>query len=278
LGLSVVLALYISELEATGCENSFLGLIVVVAYIMLAVNIVGVLLNRCRAEFSKIAFYIFFSGNLILSGIILVVAFAGYGQSNVCANSKLFYKFAVAEVIFIVVMTLLILFSSFYWIQRYSNSPGNLAWLALFLGFDWSKGLASSMTAIGLIGLSVSLITIFSNGIAAWKGITTTVKKVVVGCWTVCLLLILTNEIVAIVTYFSNSWISFNDVVAKKLLLTFLALNMVEFAFWIYGLMTLRYENGDPIRDSLLNFGKQDSFEEEEREVQPEGKGYGTIK
>jgi hypothetical protein len=256
-----------------------LGLIAVVSFILLALNFIGVLLNRCRTEFNKISFYIFFTGGLILSGIVLIVGFAGYGQSNVCANSKLFYKFAVVEVIAIVLMTLLILFTSFYWIQRYSNSPGNIGWLFLFFGFDWKDGLSSGMTTIGIISLSISLITLFANVIAAWKGITITIKKIVVGCWTVCLLLILINEIVAIATYFSNSWESYNDTVAKKLLLTFLALNMVELGFWIYGLMTLRYENGDPIRDSLLNFAKEDSFvEAEERDVEENGKRFGTIK
>jgi hypothetical protein len=62
---------------------------------MLAGNIIAVLINRCRTDFSKAPFYILFAGSLILAGIILVVAFAGYGGSNVCANSKLFYRFAV---------------------------------------------------------------------------------------------------------------------------------------------------------------------------------------
>lgn len=60
--------------------------------------------------------------------------------------------------------------------------------------------------------------------------------------------------------YFSNSWESYNDVIGKKLILTFLALNMVELAFWIYGLLTIRYENGDPVKNSLLSFTKKESI------------------
>lgn len=160
---------------------------------MLAANIVAVLINRCRTDFSKAPFYVLFAGSLILSGIILVVAFAGYGGSNVCANSKLFYRFAVVETIFIVVMTLLILFSNFYWIQRYSNSPGNLAWLFLFFGFDWKPQLTGNMTTIGVICLLISVITLIANGFAAWKGITETIKKLVVAFWTICLLLMFVN-------------------------------------------------------------------------------------
>jgi len=28
--------------------------------------------------------------------------------------------------------------------------------------------------------------------------------------------------------------------------------------FWLFGLMTLEYENGDSIRDELINFGRND--------------------
>ncbi len=87
----------------------------------------------------------------------------------------------------------MVLFMSFYWIQRYSNSPGNLAWVFLFFGFAWGSGFDSRMTTIGVLSLIISLITLISNGIAAWKGITTTVKKIVVFCWATALLLMVIN-------------------------------------------------------------------------------------
>lgn len=228
---------------------------------MLAANLIAILYMRCKEEFSKISFYIFLTADLLLAGIVLVVSFAGFGQNNVCANNKVFFKFAVAEVIVIVIITLFILFSAFYWVQRFSNSPGNLAWIFMFFGFAWTEQFGSKMTAIGTLCLIVSLITFLANGIAAWKGITTGTKKIVVGFWTVDLLLMFVNEIVAIAVYFQNSdTTSYNDVAAKKLLQTFLAINIIEFLLWIFGLLTLKYENGDPIRDSLLNFGKNDEL------------------
>lgn len=54
--------------------------------------------------------------------------------------------------------------------------------------------------------------------------------------------------------YLSNSdKESFNDLVAKKLLQTFLPINALDAIFWIYGLLTLAYANGDKIRDILIN-------------------------
>ena len=261
LSLCTVIALYVCELDNAACDNSFFKLIAVVGYIMLAANLVAILYMRCREEFSKIAFYIFLTADLLLAGIVLVVAFAGFGQSNVCANNKVFFKFAVAEVIVIVVLTLFILFSAFYWVQRFSNSPGNLAWIFLFFGFAWSEQFGPKMTALGALCLTVSLITLLANAVAAWKGITIGTKKIVVGCWTLDLLLMFVNEVVAIAVYFQNSdTSSYNDVAAKKILQTFLAINVIEFLLWIFGLLTLKYENGDPIRDSLLNFGRNDEL------------------
>ena len=39
----------------------------------------------------------------------------------------------------------------------------------------------------------------------------------------------------------------------KKLLQTFLIINVIDGIFWVYGLLTLAYANGDKIRDMLLN-------------------------
>lgn len=210
---------------------------------------------------------------------MLVVSFAGYGGDNICANNKVLYKFVVVDIIFVVIMTLLILFASFYWIQRYSNSPGNLSWVVLFLGFSWTSAFSSQMITIGVISLVISLISLIANGIAAIKGITSTIKKLIIVCWALGLLLMITNEIIAIVAYFQNSdSSSYNDVMAKKLLQIFMAINMIELVLWVFGILTLKYENGDPIRDSLLNFGKNDSFLEEPREFESNIKGFGTIK
>lgn len=39
------------------------------------------------------------------------------------------------------------------------------------------------------------------------------------------------------------------DTVATKAFQTFAAVNILDLFFWIYGYLTLEYENGDKIRD-----------------------------
>lgn len=148
------------------------------------------------------------------------------------------------------------LFLSFYWVQRYTNAPGNFTWVVMFLGFSWTLAFNSKMIAIGVLHLLICFLTILANGIAAAKGITTGVKKIIVGEWVLALLIMVITEIIAIATYFQNSdSTDFNDQIAKKLLQIFIAVNVLDLLFWLFGLLTLNYENGDKIRDALLTFG-----------------------
>ena len=45
---------------------------------------------------------------------------------------------------------------------------------------------------------------------------------------------------------------SFADASARVLLEVFLGVNVIEFALWVFGLLTLQYENGGRVRDGLL--------------------------
>ena len=142
---------------------------------------------------------------MIISGIILVISFVGFGSENVCAQNKVLFKFAVLEVIFISIMAVMILLISFYWIQRYSNSPGNFTWVILFLGFTWNENYNSKMVTIGVISLVICVLTIIVNMVVGIKGITAAIKKGVVIFWGFCLLLMVINEIIAIVTIFQGA-------------------------------------------------------------------------
>ena len=74
-------------------------------------------------------------------------------------------------------------------------------------------------------------------------------------------------EIIAIGIYLGNSDLSgFEDIVAKKLLQTYLPVNVIDGLFWIYGLLTLAYANGDKIRDMLINENEREDLKEEQEE------------
>ncbi len=85
----------------------------------------------------------------------------------------------------------------------------------------------------------------------------------------------------AVVTYLSNSEPSdYNSTYAVKLLLVFAVLNVLEIGFWLWGLLTMSYENGDKIRDSILDNNKEDT--EHQSSIDPyeefaAGQNIGTI-
>ncbi len=87
-------------------------------------------------------------------------------------------------------------------------------------------------------------------------GMTTRMKKVLFFQWIGGLILMLICEIIALAMYLNYSdKDSFNEVVAKKLAQTYLPINALDAFFWVYGLLTLAYANGDLIRDTLLAEG-----------------------
>jgi hypothetical protein len=70
----------------------------------------------------------------------------------------------------------------------------------------------TKMYLICCLSAVICLLSILANGVAALKGITTGVKKLIVVCWVGCFILMIVNEIIAIITYFqSTSSHSYSD-------------------------------------------------------------------
>lgn len=101
---------------------------------------------------------------------------------------------------------LLVFILPLLWIQRYTNSPGNLVWPGLFLLFAYkSEGeLSTLLLLISASTLLISLFTFIINIFAGFKGITTTVKSIVKVFWFVDLLLIISNEALAVKAYMDS--------------------------------------------------------------------------
>lgn len=88
-----------------------------------------------------------------------------------------------------VVLGFMILILPFHWVQRYTNTPGNLVWLFLFFGFTWTLNYQIPMLIEAVIAIVVSVLSFGVNTFAC-KGITTTIKKYIVIVWIFTLILI----------------------------------------------------------------------------------------
>ena len=111
------------------------------------------------------------------------------------------------------------------------------------------------MLIIGILCLIISLTSFLVNLFAAFQGTTTTMKKIIVVQWIFALLLMVANEVMAIIDYLANTGNdneSYHQILGKTLLAIFIPVNILDILFWLWGLLTLTYENGDKIRDALM--------------------------
>ena len=140
------------------------------------------IVTRCTNTFARIFFFIMFAANLILAGIILFLGMVGLAEYNTCANNRVLHRFAMIEGFISIVLAFMIVFLPFHWIQRYSNTPGNLVWILLFFGFGWTSQFKISLLIEGVIYAFISAMT-FGVNVFACKGITTQMKKIIVIEW-----------------------------------------------------------------------------------------------
>lgn len=74
----------------------------------------------------------------------------------------------------------------------------------------------------------------------------------------------------------------FFSIIANKSLLTFIFVNILDLVFWLWGFMTLEYENGDKIRDELMRGAGEFEIEEviEPYQIREDNRRstFGTIK
>jgi hypothetical protein len=103
-------------------------------------------------------------------------------------------------------MNCLIVVSLFYFTQaqeprRFSTSPGNFVWVWLFLAWKWAKDIEWYMKAIGLTYAIITSTSVATLLLELAKGLTTSVKKILIAQLIFSLVLTGLTEIFAIVSH-----------------------------------------------------------------------------
>lgn len=137
------------------------------------------IVTHCTNSFQRILFFVCFILNLLFAGIIVILGVIGLAEYNSCANNRVLHRFAMIEGLIAVVLAFMIILLPFHWIQRYTNTPGNLVWIFLLFGFGWSDQYKVPMLIEGIIFATISAMT-FGVNLVACKGITTLMKKAIV--------------------------------------------------------------------------------------------------
>ena len=235
---------------------------------------------RCTSTHPKLAFFIFFFLCIAVVGGIIGAVLASYFDSSNCAYNEAFYRYYLVQFLVYFFVSVITLCFPFYGAMRYTNSPGNFAWPIVFSSFAWMfTGMGDIITLIGiLVGLCllVSILSLVSTLLVACSGVTTDSKKGIVVFWVIELILMVLAEGMATYLYleYDAESVTFGYYQASSLALVccFLLGNAVDLIFWLVGLLTLRLEHGDKVRDELLQFGKNKEWEDEisnDQEYQP---------
>lgn len=191
LGLQIFIASYISKIDNASCSQTFHTICLPISYILLILNLLAIVIIRCRDNFNRTLFFVVLGANAIMAAVTLIMGFAGIGESNSCANNKIIHRFAGFEGLICLLVGGIILKAPFETAQRYTNSPGNAVWIFLFLGFHWTHSFAGGFITIGIFYLLISLSSLIVNILPFFLGITTRMTKILSTQWIGCLALML---------------------------------------------------------------------------------------
>lgn len=179
MGLQVIIAAKLAEINSAACQQTFQKVGFYTAVLLVFINLIAMIVTRCSHHFPRVFFFIMFVVNLLLAGVIVVLGIVGLAEYNSCANNRVLHRFVIMEGMISVVLAFMVILLPFHWIQRYSNTPGNIAWIFIFFGFEWAAKYRLPMLIEGIICAAISLMSLLVN-VFACRGITTQMKKLIV--------------------------------------------------------------------------------------------------
>lgn len=156
-------------------------------------SIIGLITLKCSTKHPKVGFIVLFVLSLAAVGGVVGLTMKEMIGGDECAVSGVFYHYYLGAIAIFLIIVLMILLLPLLWVQRYSNSPGNIIWAIFLLKVVVQWGTPFHWTILAIAGaiLIQSLFTLVINIVAGCKGVTTTVKSWVKCAWIFDLILIL---------------------------------------------------------------------------------------
>lgn len=249
--LSPQTSLTIIELKNYGHLLTYMSIILII------LNLLALCYIHCRNKFVRTEFFIAYAINMLFAVVVIALSIVAIGQAPVeQAQNILLQKWGIISSVLLILLTLLILCGNLFWVQRYTNSPGSIIWAYLFLTINWSSlgPVKNIFLFIGITYLVISVVTFFLNTKSLFSSATTTSNRVLKCWWIFCIAVMIVLELVAVAIFFTNHFSNnFYQVAASRLLQLFIVANIIDLLFWLWGLLALRYENGDVIREGLID-------------------------
>ena len=79
LGINLLVAQLISKIQNTACSNTYTAIGLPISYILIALNLIFILILRCKQKFNRKAFFVGLALDVVLAGVSMVLGFGGIG-------------------------------------------------------------------------------------------------------------------------------------------------------------------------------------------------------
>jgi|LakMenEpi03Aug12_release.lakeMendotaPanAssembly.Ray.scaffolds.fasta_scaffold79201_3 hypothetical protein len=79
LGLSLMIAQFVSKIANTDCSKTLVTIGLPISYILLGINIIAIIVFRCKQIFNRKVFFVYYAINIILAGVMMIIGFGGIG-------------------------------------------------------------------------------------------------------------------------------------------------------------------------------------------------------
>lgn len=223
------------------CVHETFKIIEIMGIMMAIVNLCGIIFSAYKKRHSKTAFLVFYIANIIMCAVILIFSGINYHESVNCPTKTLFYTYYLTNIPLYLILSIMILVLPFYWIQRFTNSPGSAVWPFLFFIYCHYTRYQVLLEVIGLLSLVTNILTWSSNGLALLYGVSTPLKKGLQVCFFIGLGLTGVNEILTLIAAYSVPSIDKERIFVKSMLETYVFVNCIDLVFWIIGMMSMNH-------------------------------------
>lgn len=201
LSLSLACTVFLVEMVEHSCRDEPIRTLEMLIAALAAVSLLAIIVVKCSDSHPKVGFFLLFVLEAAAATAIGLLSFMDLKTSS-CGFTEQLYVYYIAQCALSLLVILSVLILPLLWIQRFTNSPGNLVWPGLFLYFNqWQGTFYGMMLLIAGLTVLVSTLTFIANVFAGFKGTTTGIKKFIKFAWLFDLVLMLAAEGLAVYAF-----------------------------------------------------------------------------
>jgi hypothetical protein len=122
----------------------------------------------------------------------------------------------------------------------------------------------AQIQVVAWITAFISVSTLVINIVSLITGITPTIKKAILISWISNLVFMVLCILLTLVSFLNNYFLKkYASEILSNVSLKYILASIIDLGMWIWGLLTLTYENGDLIRNVIL-YGNYSGYTREE--------------